>query len=140
MRIVEIKEKTVSIASEIKNAYIDFSKMTVSALALVTDVVRDGRAVIGYGFNSNGRYAQSGLLKERFIPRLAAAEPSSLLDDSGENLDPFKVHKVLMTNEKPGGHGDRSVAVGVIDMAVWDVAAKIAGKPLSRLLAESFGD
>jgi L-alanine-DL-glutamate epimerase-like enolase superfamily enzyme len=95
--------------------------------------------VTGYGFNSNGRYAQSGLLRERFIPRLMAADPASLLDASGENLDPFKIRKILMTNEKPGGHGERSVAVGVIDMAVWDAVAKIAEKPLFRLLAERYG-
>ena len=76
MRIVEIKESVVSIASEIKNAYIDFSKMTVSIVAIVTDVVREGKPVTGYGFHSNGRYAQSGLLKERFIPRLSEAEPA----------------------------------------------------------------
>ena len=44
-----------------------------------------------------------------------------------------------MSNEKPGGHGERSVAVGTIDMAVWDAVAKIAGKPLFRLLAERHG-
>src|SRR3546814_3589645 len=43
-----------------------------------------------------------------------------------------------MTNEKPGGHGERSVAVGVLDMAVWDAAAKIAGVPLYRLLADRY--
>ena len=139
MRIVAVKEETVSIASQIKNAYIDFSKMTVSALALVTDVIRDGRPVVGYGFNSNGRYAQGGLLRERFIPRLMAADPSTLLDDTGQNLDPAAVWRTLMTNEKPGGHGERSVAVGVIDMAVWDAVAKIADMPLYRLLAERFG-
>ena len=32
----------------------------------------------------------------------------------------------MMSNEKPGGHGERSVAVGTIDMAVWDAVAKIA--------------
>ena len=138
MRIVEIKEETVSIASKIKNAYIDFSKMTVSALALVTDVVRDGKPVVGYGFNSNGRYAQGALLRERFIPRLAAADPAALLDDTRENFDPFKIWQALMKNEKPGGHGERSVAVGVIDMALWDAVAKIARKPLYRLLAERF--
>jgi L-alanine-DL-glutamate epimerase-like enolase superfamily enzyme len=140
MRIVAVKEETVSIASEIKNAYIDFSNMTVSVVALVTDVVRNGRPVIGYGFNSNGRYAQGGMLRDRFIPRLMTAEPADLLDASGQNLDPFKVHKVLMINEKPGGHGERSVAVGVIDMAVWDAVAKIEEKPLFRLLAEQYGN
>ena len=58
MRIVEIREKTVSIASQIANAYIDFSKMTCSTVAVVTDVVRDGKPVVGFGFNSNGRYGQ----------------------------------------------------------------------------------
>ena len=139
MRIVAVREETVSIASQIKNAYIDFSHMTVSALALVTDVIRDGRPVVGYGFNSNGRYAQGGLLRERFIPRLLAADPAALLDEAGQNLDPFAIWRTLMTNEKPGGHGERSVAVGVIDMAVWDAVAKIAGVPLYRLLAERFG-
>ncbi|MGH7122642.1 MAG: enolase C-terminal domain-like protein, partial [Acetobacteraceae bacterium] len=52
------------------------------------------------------------------------------------NLDPDRVWAVMMQNEKPGGHGERSVAVGTIDMAVWDAVAKIAEKPLFRLLAE----
>ena len=136
MRIVDLREVTVPIASSIANAYIDFSKMTLSLVALVTDVVRDGRAVVGYGFNSNGRYGQGGLIRERFAPRLAAADPKSLLDDAGDNLDPDRIWATLMKNEKPGGHGERSVAVGTIDMAVWDATAKIAGKPLFRLLAE----
>lgn len=136
MRIVDIREKVVPIASEIRNAYIDFSAMTVSVVALVTDVVRDGKPVIGYGFNSNGRYAPSGLLRERFIPRLKAAPAELLLDETGENFDPQRVWAVMMQNEKPGGHGERSVAVGVLDMAVWDALAKIAGLPLYRLLAD----
>jgi L-alanine-DL-glutamate epimerase-like enolase superfamily enzyme len=45
----------------------------------------------------------------------------------------------MMRNEKPGGHGERSVAVGAIDMAMWDASAKIAGKPLFRMLAEAKG-
>lgn len=138
MRITEIREQTVSIASEIKNAYIDFSKMTVSALVLVTDVIREGKPVCGYGFNSNGRYAQGCLLRERFIPRLLTADTKALLEESEDNFDPFKIWQLLMQNEKPGGHGERSVAVGVIDMALWDLVAKIAEKPLFRLLAERF--
>jgi L-alanine-DL-glutamate epimerase-like enolase superfamily enzyme len=138
MRIVDIQERTVSIASDIRNAYIDFSKMTVSTLALTTDVIRDGRPVVGYGFNSNGRYAQGALLRERFIPRIMAADPQKLITPEGDNLNPFAIWDVMMTNEKPGGHGERSVAVGVIDMAVWDAVAKIAGKPLWRLLAERY--
>lgn len=138
MRIVEIREKTVSIASPISNAYIDFSKMTCSAVAVVTDVVRDGRPVVGYGFNSNGRYGQGSLMRERFIPRILEADATTLVDEVNGNLDPFAVWNAMMTNEKPGGHGERSVAVGTIDMAVWDAVAKIEGKPLYRLLAERY--
>jgi L-alanine-DL-glutamate epimerase-like enolase superfamily enzyme len=138
VRILGVREQVVPIASEIRNAYIDFSRMTVSVVALITDVVRDGKRVVGYGFNSNGRYAPSGLLRERFMPRLEAAPADSLLDETGENLDPQRVWAVLMRNEKPGGHGERSVAVGVLDMAVWDAVAKIAGLPLYRLLADRY--
>ena len=139
MRITEIREVTVPIASAIANAYIDFSKMTLSLVAVVTDVVRDGRTVIGYGFNSNGRYGQGGLIRERFAPRVHEADPATMLNDAQDNIDPDRVWRTLMRNEKPGGHGERSVAVGTIDMAVWDAVAKIAGKPLFRLLAESRG-
>jgi L-alanine-DL-glutamate epimerase-like enolase superfamily enzyme len=72
------------------------------------------------------------------MPRLLAADPKTLIDDTGENLDPFKIWTTVMKNEKPGGHGERSVAVGVLDMAVWDAVAKIAGLPLYRLLADRF--
>ncbi|MBI4885639.1 MAG: mandelate racemase/muconate lactonizing enzyme family protein [Acidobacteria bacterium] len=139
VRIVEIREATKPIASNIRNAYIDFSRMTVSLVAVVTDVIRDGRRVVGYGFNSNGRYGQGGLIRERFIPRLVEADPKTLLNDAGDNLDPDRVWRAMMTNEKPGGHGERSVAVGTIDMAVWDAVAKIAGQPLFRFLADRYG-
>lgn len=140
MRIVDIREKTVSIASPIANAYIDFSKMTCSVVAVVTDVIRDGKPVIGYGFNSNGRYGQGALMRDRFLARVLEADPESLIDKERNNLDPFAIWKALMTNEKPGGHGERSVAVGTIDMAVWDAVAKIEGKPLYRLLADRYRD
>jgi L-alanine-DL-glutamate epimerase-like enolase superfamily enzyme len=138
VRIVDIRETVVPIKSQIRNAFIDFSQMTVSVLALITDVIRDGKPIVGFGFNSNGRYAPSGLLRERFIPRLKAADAESLLNDGRDNLDPGRVWDVLMRNEKPGGHGERSVAVGVIDMAVWDATAKIAGVPLYKLLADRY--
>ncbi len=139
IRILDVREVTKPISSPIRNAYIDFSKMTTSLVAVVTNVERDGKRVVGYGFNSNGRYGQGGLIRERFAPRIMEADPKALLDATGENLDPDKVWKTMMTNEKPGGHGDRSVAVGTIDMAVWDAVAKIAGKPLFRLLAARHG-
>src|SRR5207342_2358234 len=110
VRIVDVCEITKPISSPIRNAYIDFTKMTTSLVAVVTDAVRDGRRVVGYGFNSNGRYGQGGLVRERFAPRLLAAEPQALLDDAGDNLDPDRIWAVLMKNEKPGGHGERSVA------------------------------
>jgi L-alanine-DL-glutamate epimerase-like enolase superfamily enzyme len=139
VRIIDIAEVSKPIASPIRNAYIDFSKMTTSLVAVVTNVARNGKPVVGYGFNSNGRYGQGGLIRERFRDRLLEAEPKSLLDESGENLSPEKCWATLMMNEKPGGHGERSVAVGTIDMAIWDAVAKIAGKPLFRLLAEREG-
>tara|TARA_R110002020_G_scaffold218178_1_gene425947 strand:+ start:1368 stop:2537 length:1170 start_codon:yes stop_codon:yes gene_type:complete len=138
MRIVDIREKTVSIASPIANAYIDFSKMTCSVVAVITDVMRDGKPVIGYGFNSNGRYGQGALMRDRFLARVMEAGPETLIDHDHNNLDPFAIWKTLMTNEKPGGHGERSVAVGTIDMAIWDAVAKIEGKPLYRLLADRY--
>jgi D(-)-tartrate dehydratase len=140
MKIVNVLESTRPIKSDIRNAYIDFSKMTLSLVAVVTDVIRDGKPVIGYGFNSNGRYGQGGLIRERFLPRILDAEPASLINDAGDNLDPHKIWARMMMNEKPGGHGERSVAVGTIDMAVWDATAKIANKPLYQLLAEQYGN
>jgi L-alanine-DL-glutamate epimerase-like enolase superfamily enzyme len=140
MKIVEIREKTVPISSPIRNAYIDFSKMTLSLVAVITDVIRDGKPVVGYGFNSNGRYGQGQLMRERFIPRIMEADPASLVDDSGRNLDAHKVWNCMFRNEKPGGHGERSVAIGTIDMAVWDAVAKIADQPLYQLLADRYGN
>lgn len=139
MRILDVVEITKPIASPIRNAYIDFSKMTTSLVAVVTDVEIEGRRVVGYGFNSNGRYGQGGLIRERFRNRILDADPESLLNAAGDNLDPHKIWDVMMSNEKPGGHGERSVAVGTLDMAIWDAVAKIANKPLFRLLAEMKG-
>ncbi len=138
MTITAIHDKAISIASPMRNAVIDFSSMTVSVVAVVTDQIREGVPVIGYGFTSNGRYAQSGILRERIIPRLMSAEPSDLMTADGSNLDPFRCWDVMMSNEKPGGHGERSVAVGAIDMALWDAVAKIEGVPLFRLLADRY--
>ena len=139
MRILDVVEITKPIASPIRNAYIEFRKMTTSLVAVVTDVEIEGRRVVGYGFNSNGRYGQGGLIRERFRNRILDADPESLLNAEGDNLDPHKIWDVMMSNEKPGGHGERSVAVGTLDMAIWDAVAKIANKPLFRLLAEMKG-
>lgn len=138
MKITDIREHTASIASPIANAYIDFSKMTCSVVAVVTDVIRNGKPVVGYGFNSNGRYGQGALMRDRFIARVLEADPETLIDQEHDNLDPTAIWNTLMINEKPGGHGERSVAVGTIDMAVWDAVAKIEEKPLYKLLAERY--
>lgn len=137
MRILAIHDIVAPIRSDIANAYIDFSAMTASVVAIVTDRVVDGRRAVGYGFNSNGRYAPQGLLRERFIPRLAGARPDDLLGEDGL-IDPHRAWAAMMKNEKPGGHGERSVAVGVLDMALWDAVAKAAGVPLWRLLADRY--
>ena len=139
IRITDVREVTKLIASPIRNAYIDFSKMTTSLVAVVTDVKVDGRTVVGYGFNSNGRYGQGDLIRERFAPRLLEADPATLLNAIGDNIDPHRAWGAMMQNEKPGGHGERSVAVGTLDMAIWDAVAKIARKPLFQLLAKQHG-
>src|SRR5260370_19345368 len=118
VRMVDVREVTKPLSSPIRNAYIDFTKMTTSLVAVVTDAVRDGKSVVGYGFNSNGRYGQGGLIRERFAPRLLEADPKKLLDEARDNLDPDKLSATLMSNEKPGGHGERSVAVRTTDIAV----------------------
>lgn len=118
MRITSIRETAVPIKSQIANAYIDFSKMTCSLVAVATDVVRNGRPVTGFGFSSNGRYAAGAIMRDRMIPRLLEAEPDSLLDPESGLIDPFRCWDRMMTNEKPGGHGERSVAVGTLDMAI----------------------
>ena len=139
MRIVSIRETTASMRSDIRNAVIDFSQMTASVVAVVTNVVRGGRPVVGYGFSSNGRYAAGGILRERFIPRILDTDPASLVDEQ-DRLDPHRIWDVMMTGEKPGGHGERSVAAGVLDMALWDAVAKAEEQPLYRLLAQRYGD
>ena len=140
MKIIGIQEKTVPISSEIQNAYINFKKMDCSVVAIKTDVKKDGRFITGYGFHSNGRYAVSELLTKRFIPRLKESKKEDLLNNEGDNFSPEKIWKILMKNEKPGGHGERSTAVGAIDMAIWDIVSKIENVPLYEYLAERYGD
>ncbi|AXB41412.1 mandelate racemase/muconate lactonizing enzyme family protein [Amycolatopsis albispora] len=139
MKIVSVHEGVVPISSSIRNAWIDFSSMDCSIVAVVSDVVRDGKPLVGYGFNSNGRYSAGEILRRRIVPRLLDADPEALLAEDGQ-LDPARAWDVVMTNEKPGGHGERSVAVGVVDMALFDLAAKIAGQPLYRWLSDRYGD
>ena len=138
MRILEIRETAIPLKSSLRNAVFDFSEMTTSVVAVITDVVREGKPVAGYAFNSTGRYACGAQMRARFIPRILAAKPETLLDGDGGNLDPEKILACMMQREKPGGHTERSVAIGTIEVAVWDAVAKIAGKPLHRVLAERY--
>ena len=139
MRITDIRETSVALKSSLRNAVFDFSEMTTSVVAVFTDVVRDGRPVTGYAFNSTGRYACGAQMRARFVPRVLGAKPESLVNAAGDNLDPEKVLAAMMQREKPGGHTERSIAIGTIEVAVWDAVAKIAGKPLHRVLAERYG-
>src|SRR5215203_6259509 len=138
VRIEAIREIVAPMRGEIRNAYIDFTKMTATVVAVVTNATRNGRRVIGYGFNSNGRYAANGILRDRMIPRIMEADARELVNDDGSNLDPHRIWQLMMANEKPGGHGERSVAVGTVDMALWDAVAKIEDKPLYQVLAERY--
>ena len=70
MRIVSAHEGVIPISSSMSNAFIDFSTMDCSVLALVSDVVVDGEPVVGYGFSSNGRYSAGEILRRRILPRL----------------------------------------------------------------------
>ncbi len=138
MRIVDIRETAVPLNSTLANSSIDFSEMTTSVVAVITDVKRSGKPVCGFAFNSTGRYACGAQMRARFIPRILKAPPDSLLDDAGNNFAPEKILAVMLQNEKSGGHSERSVGIGTIEVAVWDAVAKIADKPLHRLLAERF--
>jgi D(-)-tartrate dehydratase len=138
MRIVDIRETAVPLNSKLANSSFDFSEMTTSVVAVITDVGRDGRPVVGFAFNSTGRYACGAQMRARFIPRILAAKPQMLLDAAGTNLDPEKILAAMMQREKSGGHSERSIAIGTIEVAVWDAVAKIAQVPLHQLLAERF--
>ncbi len=138
MRIVDIRETAIPLKSDLRNSGFDFSEMTTSVVAVITDVIRDGKPVAGFAFNSTGRYACGAQMRARFIPRILKADPKSLMNEAGDNLDPEKILAVMMRNEKSGGHSERSVGIGTIEVAVWDAIAKIEGKPLHRVLAERY--
>lgn len=138
MRITAVRECTVQLAANTRNASIGFGAMTASALCIETDGVRNGRPLTGLAFDSIGRYGHGGLLRERFIPRLLAADPARY-DDGNGGIDPYRAWDVVMADEKAGGHGERCGAVGLIDAALWDLAAKHRGEPLWRTLAREGG-
>lgn len=139
MRITAIRERTVALQGNIANAVVNFSEHTVSLVAVVSDVIRNGKPVTGYAFDSIGRFGQGGILRERLIPRVLAAAPEALLDAGGTLFDPAKVLQVAMRNEKPGGHGDRAAAAGALELACWDLNAKLLDEPAYATIARHAG-
>jgi L-alanine-DL-glutamate epimerase-like enolase superfamily enzyme len=137
MRITDIRETAIPLKSKLANSSFDFSEMTTSVVAVITDVMRAGKPVCGFAFNSTGRYACGAAMRARFIPRILSAAPNTLLYADGL-LDPEKIVACMMQREKAGGHSERSIAIGTIEVAVWDALAKIVDKPLYVLLAERF--
>ena len=137
MKLVQIKAASVPLQSNISNAWVNFSEMTGTVVAVVSDVRRHGQPVVGWGFGSIGRYASTAIVQERIAPRLLAVSPGAYLDAKGK-LDPMRAWPIMLQNEKPGGHGERSTAVGAVDMALWDLAAKLEDVPLWKLLADRF--
>jgi L-alanine-DL-glutamate epimerase-like enolase superfamily enzyme len=139
LRITNVFERTIPLGSDIRNAVISFSSMTASVVAVVCEGVGDGRRLVGYGHTSIGRYEQGKILRERLIPRVLEADPEDLLDPTGGNFDPSAVWEAAMSEEKPGGHGDRAHAMAALDMAVWDLAAKVREQPLYAFIGERYG-
>lgn len=138
--LTEIREHAVALAGAAgkmpANAQVNFAGHTVSLVALIG--VHDGRRVVGVAFDSIGRFAQSGILRDRMIPRVLAAPPDNLLDDSG-HLNPAAVLACALRDEKPGGHGDRAAAAAALELACWDFNAKLDGEPAYATIARRFG-
>jgi L-alanine-DL-glutamate epimerase-like enolase superfamily enzyme len=139
MRITAVHERSIPLHGAIANAVVDFSRHTVSLVVLVSDRIRNGRPLCGVAFNSIGRFAQSGILRERMVPRLLDTRPEHLLNGDGTALDPAAVARAAMRDEKPGGHGDRAGAVAALELAVWDLNAKLADEPAHLHIATALG-
>lgn len=139
MQIVDVRELTVPLAGDVANAVVSFAGHTVSLVALISDQVRHGRPVTGFGFNSIGRFGQAGILRERMMPRLLQADPEAMRSSHGPGLDPAAVAAIVMRNEKPGGHGDRAGAAAALELAAWDLNAKLSDEPACLTIARHFG-
>ena len=138
MRLLRIRQRDLPITSPGANSVVDFRGLTTSVVAVDSDRAAGGRRLTGYGFGSIGRWSVGGLLDDRFIPRVMAAQDAGGLLDEGGLIDPFRCWAAAMANEKPGGHGERATALGALDMALWDLRSKAEGVPLWRLLADRF--
>jgi L-alanine-DL-glutamate epimerase-like enolase superfamily enzyme len=132
-KLTAIVERPVRLRGNPANSLVNFAGHTVSLVALVTDT-----PVVGVAFNSIGRFAQGGILRDRMKPRLLAAAPDALTDDAGR-LDPAAVVACALTDEKPGGHGDRAAAAAALELACWDLNAKLDDEPAYATIARRFG-
>lgn len=139
MKIVEIRDIDVPLTSAFSNAVVSFDRHKVSLVAITTDVVRNGRPLVGVAFNSIGRHAQSGILRDRMIPRILEADPDALLAEDTGVLDPAAVLRHAMADEKPGGHGDRAAAASALELACWDLLAKYHDEPAYQTIARAYG-
>lgn len=137
MKLTHIHAATVNLKSTVRNAFVSFSEMTGTIVKIVAESAHSKKRLSGLGFGSIGRYASTSIVNERIAPRLLSAAPEDYTDQSGA-LDPIRANAVMLRNEKPGGHGERSTAVGAVDMALWDLASKAAEMPLWRYLAQRF--
>lgn len=140
MKIKKILELTIPIHSTQRNSRFDFSKMNTSVVAVVSDVIRNGKPLVGYAFNSFGRYGCGALLRERFIPKILDAPAESLLNDAQDNFDAAKIMNCLLARERAGGHAERCIPLGTLEVAFWDLIAKIQDRPLYQTLADFFNN
>jgi L-alanine-DL-glutamate epimerase-like enolase superfamily enzyme len=138
MRILNILHRSVPISRYGPEVAVP-PALDTSIVAVVTDQRVGSEPLIGFGFASIGRFAQGGLIGDRFAPRLLRANPCALMHSDGVAIDPLKAWSIMMAGEKAGGQGERSVAVGVLDMAIWDLAAKAREVPLFQLIRQVFG-
>ena len=138
MNIVDIREGAVKLESKLRNAAFSFDEMTTSVVAVVTDVMRNGKPVVGYAFNSTGRYACGAQMRDRFIPRVLKAHDAGKVTLDPAGFDPEAFLAAMMIGEKPGGDMERSVGIGTIEVAIWDAVAKIAQVPAYQMIADRY--
>src|SRR5262245_18400449 len=94
VRVVAVRECTVPISRYATNVAAR-AELDTTAVAVITDVHREGEPVVGFGFSSIGRFGQGGLIRDRFAPRLVAAA-DGVASASGDNIDPFRAWDHMM--------------------------------------------
>ena len=138
MPILSIEARSFANGQKMANAEISFDQMTIDAVQVTLQL--GGRSIVGYGLGSIGRYACTALMKERFLPRLAAHKDQLFTDPQEALGDMDRAWHIMMANEKQGGHGERPAAVGLLQAALYYALAKWRGVPLWQLLAEQVGN